>query len=402
MHPRRPTTRSPAPRLLLTVHYHRSGESFDGTIRLSKLSYLRSGLVVDTEAGLVLLGGSASPLLFRPHTPPGLEMVLQPRGKPFFPDHIDNFQLQLEDFVAACRGNRKPLVDAQQGLLSMRLLAELYANRKPLAEPWRRGPAEKQAPAFRAPARNTMTVGIVGASGVVGATLLERLRRQDIDAVAMIHTTGNAWRVSRTGTALKRVDIRSQAAVADAMRGCTHIVNCTRSSDDATMVTGLRNLLAEAKRQRIRRFVHLSSIAVYGMRPPAGSSHEEGPARPAPGGYGAVKLRQDDLVARAHREGLSCAILCPPNIGGIYSSFVCNVLDDIRHGAFALVEEGRMPINIVDVENLAYAIELALTAERVDGSRMFVTDGDAITWRDFTDQLAPLIDRARPLPTMPA
>lgn len=398
------STGGPEAQCVVGVRYTRPGAAFEGTIRLSKLLDLRPGLAIDTEQGTVVLGLGASPLVFRPHASPDLEIVLRTRGKPWFPPDIDNFQLELEDFVGACRDGRAPLVDARQGLLSMRLLEKIYANRKPLGQPWRCGAANKPATsALAADSRIAppFVVGVFGASGFVGASLVERLRRQKIHAVPIIHSAGNAWRLARDGAPLKFCDVRSRESVADAMRGCTHIVNCTRG-DDATMVGGLQNLLAEAKARRIRRFVHLSSIAVYGVRPPPESFSEEAATRPPAGSYGAIKLRQDDLVARAHRDGVECAVLCLPNISGVYSSFVCNALDDIRRGALALVEGGRMPLNIVDVENLCYAIELALTAERVDGKRMFVTDGEGITWRDFADRLAPLAGLSEPLPSVPA
>jgi predicted dehydrogenase/nucleoside-diphosphate-sugar epimerase len=391
----------PEAHCLASVHYRRAGECFDGTICISRLFHLKTGLVIETEDGCVILEGYASPPVFRPRGSPSLEMVLRPRGTPPFPEGVSSFQLQLEDFVAACRGQRKPLVDAEQGLASLRLLEKLYANRTALAEPWRGSAAQSMALPASIRTPPSLKVGIFGASGFVGATLLERLRHRGIDTVAMIHTTGNAWRLARARTPMKLVDIRSPSEVAVAMRGCTHIVNCTRG-DDATMIAGLRNLLDEARRQQIQRFVHLSSIAVYGTRPGPEAAGEDSPARPASGSYGALKLRQDELVARAHRNGLSCVVLCLPNISGVYSGFVCSVIEDIREGRFALVEGGRMPINIVDVDNVVYAIELALAAENADGSRMFITDGDDITWGHFVDQLLPLIELSEPLPTISA
>jgi nucleoside-diphosphate-sugar epimerase len=73
----------------------------------------------------------------------------------------------------------------------------------------------------------------------------------------------------------------------------------------------------------------------------------------------------------------------------------------MRRGTVALVEDGGMPINVVDVDNLCHAIELALAVDQVDGRRIFVTDGDGITWRDFTDELAPLAELSAPLPSLP-
>ena len=390
----------PEAHCLATLHYRRPDHSLTGTIRLSKIFDLRPGLVIDTERGRVSQGLGAAPLLFYPRENPELELVLRRHGQPLFPPDVHNFQLQLEDFVAACREGKPPLIDARQGLLSVRLLNELYSRRKPFDEPWRCRPEKRQARVPAQPLTEAIRVAIFGASGFVGATLAERLLQQKIPFTAAIHNTGSAGRLARHGIPLSVVDVGSPATIREALHGCTHVVNCTRGSDEA-MIGGLENLLAEAKRHGVQRFVHISSVAVYGDPPPPEARIEQCEPRPAPGSYGALKLRQDELVARAHDNGLSCAVLCPPNISGVFSSFVCSVLDDTRRGSLALVEDGRMPLNIVDVENLTHAIELALVADRVDGRRMFVTDGDDITWLDFTRELMPLAELETPPPNLP-
>jgi predicted dehydrogenase/nucleoside-diphosphate-sugar epimerase len=391
----------PEAQCMLRVHYRDGEHAFGGTIRLSKVFDLPPGLVIDSERGRVVLGLGGAPLLLRPNDDPSLEIVLQPRQGPYFPPEVDNFQLQLEDFVQACRDQRPPLVDARQGLLSVRLLDELYARRTSLEEPVPPA-AAMSAPGVAAPhiSRNEpLRIAVFGASGFVGSALIERLHRAGADFVALIHSPGNAWRLARHALPLRSVDTLSPAAVGEALQGCTHVVNCTRGSDE-TMIDGLNNMLAAAKKQGVRRFVHLSSVAVYGEPPPPESMHETAAPRPEAGSYGALKLQQDGLVSAAHDHGLSSIILCPPNITGRYSTFVCNVLDDMRRGRLALVEDGALPINVVDVENLCHAIELALASGDADGRRIFVTDGAGIIWRDFTDELMPLAELSGPLPSL--
>lgn len=121
----------------VALKFARADGDIEGTIFLSKTYMLKPGLVIDTERGRVVLGLGTSPLLLRPHDDPKLEIVLTPKGKPIFPRHVDNFQLQLEDFVRACRGERAPLIDAKQAALSVKLLAQLYGGRKPFPQTWR-------------------------------------------------------------------------------------------------------------------------------------------------------------------------------------------------------------------------------------------------------------------------
>jgi nucleoside-diphosphate-sugar epimerase len=189
--------------------------------------------------------------------------------------------------------------------------------------------------------------------------------------------------------------------VSHALEGCTHVVNCTRGSSKV-MLTGLKNLLAASRSQKVQRLVHLSSVAVYGDPPSPESEREEASAAPALSSYGAEKAQQDDMVATATTCGLDSVILCPPNISGAYSSFMGNVLGDLRNGSFALLDGGNRPNNTVDVDNLVHAIVLALNTVKGDGKRIFISDGTGYTWKDLVDGLLPLAELSGPVPVIDA
>jgi nucleoside-diphosphate-sugar epimerase len=241
-------------------------------------------------------------------------------------------------------------------------------------------------------------IAVFGASGLVGATLVERfLVNRRYEVLPLIHSSGNAGRLARHRMELRSVDILSEREVRTALEGCTHVVNCTRGPNEV-MIKGLRNLLRASRSAEVRRFVHLSSVAVYGEPPPADSIHEDAQARPVAGTYGSVKMQQDKMVLASCRRGLPSVILCPPNISGAYSPFLLNVLAAMREGRLALVDGGEAPCNLVDVQNLAKAIDLALFCEKAEGTRIFVTDGEETTWRQVAHSLRPLVDGALPLP----
>ncbi len=244
-------------------------------------------------------------------------------------------------------------------------------------------------------------IAIVGASGFVGSTLVERLLAQGQDEVLpLIHSSGNAMRLARLGIDLPAVDLLAQDEIDAALQGCTHVVNCALGSADV-IVKGLQNLLSACRKHKVKRFIHLSSVLVYGDPPPPDSVHED--AQPFPNdpyGYGRLKLQQDRMVQQACRAGLPSVILCPPNISGSYSPFLVRVLDALRAGAFGLVDDGKSPCNLVDVSNLAHAIELALDRGTANGQRMFVTDDEETTWRDVIEGLAPVAERTDPVPVI--
>ncbi len=233
-----------------------------------------------------------------------------------------------------------------------------------------------------------MKVAVFGASGLVGAAFVEKMIQEhhEIEVVPIIHSSGSAWRLSPYNLDLQSADLLNPALIRKALQGVTHVVNCTRGSEDL-MDKGLQNLLKVCRQENVRRFVHLSSVAVYGDPPPDASSTEAAVTNPEKGSYGWIKLKQDELVQKAHAAGLSSVILCPPNITGPYSYFSLGVLQSMRDGQFALLGNGGAPINLVDIGNLVHAIHLALTVEKTDGERFFITDDEDLTWNDFTQSL---------------
>ena len=56
-----------------------------------------------------------------------------------------------------------------------------------------------------------------------------------------------------------------------------------------------RNLLRASVAARVKRFVHVSSVAVYGDNPPAAARYETAPTRKTGNDYGDLKLEQEEL-----------------------------------------------------------------------------------------------------------
>jgi predicted dehydrogenase len=126
----------PEAHCLATFQFGAHGAKIEGTLLLSKVIALRPGLVIRAERGDVIFPMGRSPLYFRPRESENLQIVLTPRGSRKFSLVKQDAQLELEDFVDACRGLKLPMVDARAGLLSVKLLNELYANRTQIRETW--------------------------------------------------------------------------------------------------------------------------------------------------------------------------------------------------------------------------------------------------------------------------
>jgi len=245
-----------------------------------------------------------------------------------------------------------------------------------------------------------VTVAVLGASGFVGSTFVQRaFLKGDLEVKAFIHNSGNAWSLARHAIPLHQVDILSKSDLDTALKGCTHVVNCTRGSSEV-MVQGLRNILECCQRQKIKRLVHLSSVAVYDGSFTGDKISETYPGRASKKTYGGKKLQQDLLVESACRNGLSSVVLCPPNISGAWSPFLIQLVQLMQEESFALVDRGDAPCSLVDVENLVHAIHLALDCDHADGQRIFVTDQETATWSDIAESFQCLSNAESPVTTL--
>lgn len=234
------------------------------------------------------------------------------------------------------------------------------------------------------------SIAILGASGFVGGTLAESLIQDGVSVRCLIHSAGNAWRLARHGIDLRLVDLMDPSSIRNALEGCDQIVNCSRGGGQV-MIEGMKNLMNVSVQLRPEKFVHISSVAVYGNAFDSPRISETHPTNPEPGSYGWKKLKQDEMLSRACRKGLNAVSLCPPNISGPYSMFWEEICGAIRTGTLALVEDGCLPCPLVDVFNLVHAIRVALDSEIRDGRRLFVCDSPVQDWRSVAEALAGLL-----------
>jgi nucleoside-diphosphate-sugar epimerase len=232
---------------------------------------------------------------------------------------------------------------------------------------------------------------ITGASGLVGGRLCEvMVATGSYVPRAFIHTTGGAWRIARFPLDFFRGDLCDAKAVSSSVEGCDAVVHLARG-DKAVMTQGLENVLRAAADHNVSRFVHVSSVAVYGNNPPPESVSEDAPARPTGSDYGDEKLAQEKLVEKFGRSRkLPYVILRPPNIYGPSSSYSVDTLERVQAGTLPMVDQGQNPCSLVYIDNLIEAILLALWKPGAVGETFFVTDSDVVTWGDWLREHAAL------------
>src|SRR5262249_33589197 len=160
------------------------------------------------------------------------------------------------------------------------------------------------------------SVLITGASGFIGCRLSEWLHEGgDWRVKALIRTPGRAVRLARMPIDFAIGDLNSPKDLAAALEGCEAVVHAgigtswRPSERRTTNVQGTKNLVDAALRAGVKRFVHISTIALYGDQV-TGTITEETPARPKKGwDYAESKLAAEQVVLEAAAKGLPAVVL---------------------------------------------------------------------------------------------
>ena len=234
-------------------------------------------------------------------------------------------------------------------------------------------------------------VAVFGAGGPVGRAILDVLRADPrLSVVACLrrppaNDPGVPWRLA---------DARDERAVARALDGCGYAVNAVGGAP-ATLVGATETLCRAARSARLRRLVHVSSMAVYAARP--GLASEDWPLEAAPAPYAAAKIASEAAVRAHAAAGESAVSLRAGVVFGPHSSQwsvrIARLLLAGRLGDLGAAGDGFC--NLTHEADLGAAVSAALLAGELPPA-LNVSSPDPPTWNVFFEAFARAL-RAVPL-----
>lgn len=211
-------------------------------------------------------------------------------------------------------------------------------------------------------------VAVTGAGGLLGGAVVRAFAARGRAVRALYRPGGSA---PTAGGVAVAVDVRDAAGMRAALKGADVVVHAAALMDApesdvvSTNVAGTAATLDAAAEGGARRFVYVSSVAVYGD----GDMLDVDESRPRRPGlaYGKSKAAAEDLVAAAaDRGGLVATILRPCNLWGPGDRhFSALLLATARDGVTPLVRGGAVRYDLAAAADVAEAC--ALAAERAVG-----------------------------------
>ena len=230
-----------------------------------------------------------------------------------------------------------------------------------------------------------MRLAVTGVTSGVGMRLAEIALEAGHEVRGLVRdpSRDDARRLAALGVTLVHGDLDAHAALDALCDGASVVVHTaahvgdkgTQEEFEHVNVTGTRHVIDAAARARVRRFVHLSSVAVYG-RPPEGRVTEDWPTKKIGRPYEDTKAEAERVAfRRGALHDVEVVAVRPPIIYGPYDrNFLPRAMAALRGHRFLLVDGGAAPLNVVWVDHVVDVILLAAETPAAAGHAFNVMD----------------------------
>lgn len=235
---------------------------------------------------------------------------------------------------------------------------------------------------------------MTGATGFIGKTIVRKLRDEKHDIIALL-LPDEAH--DFPDVTIVRGDITRAETLQGTMRHCEAIIHLAgavgyglkmRASKKINR-EGTYNVAQEAVRSGIRRFIHFSSVSVYG-RVPGAAITEEFPLKKIGDPYGDTKIDAECVLKRFVQDGFLDLTIVRPTViyGPGDDKFLPKLIENVRSGRARIIGTGDNSVDLIHVSDVADCVSFLLREKKTIGKIYNVTNTDNPTWKELLEIIA--------------
>ncbi len=204
---------------------------------------------------------------------------------------------------------------------------------------------------------------ITGGAGFLGINLIRFLLNKNENDIISIDISDFNYDDVKSKIKIIKGDIRNSSLIEDIMKDVDIVIHTaaalplyTRDEIFSIDVEGTKNLLNYAEKNKIKKFIHISSTAVYGI--PDHHPIYEDDKLDGVGDYGNAKIEAENVCLEFRNRGMCITILRPKTFIGPERLGVFALLYEWASEGknFPIIGNGKNKYQLLDVEDLCDAI----------------------------------------------
>lgn len=248
---------------------------------------------------------------------------------------------------------------------------------------------------------------ITGAHGFLGSHLCEAFVNAGDEVTALVSPWGKLGKLEHLNLAILRADIRDPDALVGRCEGVDVVVHAAAKVADwgrwqdfmQVNATGTANLLREAKRAKVGRFVLISSIAVHPYSGYVQADSRTLPRNSTINAYAVSKRLAEDYVMMS---SVPWTIVRPGLwVFGERDPQFARVARAISRRQLPLVGGGKTVLNTAYAPNLARAVRTASFHPAAVGKSYLLADDGQPSWREVFGHVASSVGVGSPRLSLP-
>lgn len=247
-----------------------------------------------------------------------------------------------------------------------------------------------------------MRVLITGGTGFIGSRLALRCQQRGDEVVILAQANTpaeqeNVDKLKKQGLTVVLGNVGDKEAVRKAVAGCQVVFHLAAAQHEANVpdkhfwdvnVEGTRNMLDASIEAGVSRFVHGSTIGVYGVEL-QGEISETSPLKPD-NIYGVTKRAGEELVI-SYKDKLPVSVIRISETYGPGDRRLLKLFSGVAKRKFFVIGDGENKHQIIYVEDLIDSFFMAAEKESALGEIFVAAGQEILSTNDMVDTLADVL-----------